>query len=94
MKNIVIAALLSLAACGVETSAVPEDIHEQSATEALGAGGASPAANRTCSPLSPAICAGIPSGTICHVGPTLWCLPSNDAPDGGFLCLCQAQTTI
>ena len=94
MKIIVVAALLLLTAWGVETLAAPREVHEQRAPEAPGAGDASPAARRTCSPLSLGICAGVPSGTICHSSPTLWCLPSNDAPDGGFLCLCQSQPTI
>jgi len=80
MKIIVITALLSLAALGVETSAVSEDLHGQSATKAPGTGGGSPALTRTCSSRSVPICVGATVGMLCQVSPALWCEPIGGAP--------------
>lgn len=85
-----LATVLPIAACAVE-SAPPEDTRAQDIT-------AAPvdqsALVGTCSPLSLGFCAGQSIGTTCHTGPRLFCLPSNEAPDGGVLCGCQGNSSI
>lgn len=92
--------ILALIACGVdssnttETSSSDEIKAAPSATSELTPSVDSPSLLGTCSTRSPAICAGATIGSICHSGPTRWCLPANELPDGGILCGCQTQSTI
>lgn len=85
-----LAAVLPLAACAVES-----DPAERAREQGVAAPPVDlPEGIGSCSPRSLGFCAGQPIGTICHASPRLFCLPSNEAPDGGVLCGCQGESSI
>lgn len=90
--KLAIAILCSLVACGVEPASPTEST--EATQEDLAAPPSPEAARPTCSALSLRPCAGKAQGEICSTAPPLRCLPANDAPDGGIICACQAQSTI
>lgn len=96
-----LAPILALVACGVDSSDVTETSSSReemntapSVNSELKPGVDSPSLLGTCSTRSPSICAGVTINSVCHIGPTRWCLPTNELPDGGILCGCQTQPTI
>ena len=93
--------ILALVACGVSSPDVTEASSSQqqlntepNVSAEPNTSVTSPFLLETCSTSSPGICAGATIGSICHVGPTRWCLPANELPDGSILCGCQTQSTI
>lgn len=102
MKQLALCLLstLVLVACGVDSSDVTETSSSDEvkaaprANSELNPSVDSPSILGTCSTRSPAICAGATIGSVCHIGPTRWCLPSNELADGSILCGCQTQSTI
>jgi len=96
-----LAPILAFVACGVDSSEVTETSpsHEEmntapSENSELTPGAGSPSLLGACSTRSPSPCAGATIGSVCHISPTRWCLPSNELPDGSILCGCQTQSTI
>lgn len=93
--KLAIAILCALVGCGVEPPSTTAETAPGAIQDDLAAP-PSPAAARppACSTLSLRPCAGQIQGEICSTTPLLRCLPANDAPDGGVICACQAQSTI
>jgi hypothetical protein len=83
-----------LVACGVETAS-PTEATETTTEDLAAPQPPVPAAVPACSTLSLPPCRGVTVGQLCSSSPhRLWCLPANDAPDGGVICACQAVSTI